>query len=318
MLAISDACDLNGQPSTACVKMGVELKMRVIDIDPKLLDAYATASIHSSTEAWTHMEAEYAGNIDGLMETLVPEGPYAYTIVPQVHADGSVKSPIISTFDEIRECYKFVRGRSDMVSAEPLIELNGGWYNFQENISRGRPKGGDIINDNAVIGLFPVSTSKGITGELVWVKTPRSKLGTGPDPVEPPLEGVAGRRQLLKLHNQYLAALRANDVEAILDTMNDGVQANIRDYVNDTGTLIPIQSKGDYRDYLTAFFEKFEVRAANFLHRVMEDWYLFAEVRVSMLERKSGRPVAINTVDFFIPAKDNRFIVQTGHGTDLT
>jgi hypothetical protein len=107
--------------------------MRVIDIDPALLHAYAAASIHSSREAWTHMEAEYAGNIDGLMETLVSQGPYAYTIVPQVFEDGSVKSPIISTFDGIRECYKFVRGRSDMISAEPLVEINGGWYNFQED-----------------------------------------------------------------------------------------------------------------------------------------------------------------------------------------
>jgi hypothetical protein len=291
--------------------------MRVIDIDPALLHAYAAASIHSSREAWTHMEAEYAGNIDGLMETLVSQGPYAYTIVPQVFEDGSVKSPIISTFDGIRECYKFVRGRSDMISAEPLVEINGGWYNFQENISRGRPKGSDVINDNAVIGLFPVSTSKGITGELVWVKTPRAKLGTGPAPAEPPLEGAAGRRQLLALHNQYLGALRANDVEAVLDTMNDGVQANIRDYVNDTGTLIAIQSKQDYRDYLNAFFDKFEMQSVDYLHRAMEDWYLFAEVRVVMRDRRREKTVAINTVDFFVPAKDNRFIVQTGHGTDL-
>lgn len=292
--------------------------MRVIDIDPDLLRGYAEASVHAGAEAWIHMEAEFAGNVDGLMETLVQPGPYAYTIVPQVFPDGSVKSPVISTFDEIRECYKFVRGRSDLLSVEPLVEIKGGWYDFQENISRGCLKGGDTINDNPTLGLFPVSSGKGITGELVWVKTPRAKLGTGPDPAEPPLEGVAGRRQLLALHNQFLDGLRANDVEAMLATMNDGVQANIRDYVGDTGTLVGLEGKHDYRAYLKAFFGKYEILGVEYLHRVMEDWYLFAEVRISMRKRGGdGSEIGFNTADFFVPAKDNRFIVQTGHGTDL-
>jgi hypothetical protein len=292
--------------------------MRVIDIDPDILRGYAEASVHAGAEAWIHMEAEFAGNIDGLMETLVQPGPYAYTIVPQVFPDGSVKSPVISTFDEIRECYKFVRGRSDLLSVEPLVEIKGGWYDFQENISRGRRKDGDTINDNPTLGLFPVSTGKGITGELVWVKTPRARLGTGPDPAEPPLEGVAGRRQLLALHNQLLDGLRTNDVEAMLATMNDGVQANIRDYVGDTGTLVGLESKHDYRAYLKAFFGKYEILGVEYLHRVMEDWYLFAEVRITMRKRGGdGSEIGFNTADFFVPAKDNRFIVQTGHGTDL-
>jgi hypothetical protein len=290
--------------------------MRVIDTDPVLLDQYAKAAVRSGVEAWTHMEAEFVGNIDGLMDTLVADGPYAYTIVPRVFEDGSVRSPIISTAEEIRECYKFVRGRSDLISGEPLVDIKSSWYNFHESINRGRVRGQDKITESTTIAIFPGSTSQGITGELVWAKMPKSKLGTQFDPDEPMLEGDAARRRLMAQHNTYLDGLRNNDVEAILSIMNDGVQANIRNYVDDTGALIGLESKDDYRTYLKAFFGKYEISKVDYLHRVMQDWYLFAETRVTMRDR-DGVELAYNSADFFVAAKDNRVIVQTGHGTDL-
>jgi len=290
--------------------------MRVIDIDPELLRDYSKAAVHSGVEAWTHMEAEFAGNIDGLMNTLVPNEPYAYTIVPRVFEDGTVRSPVISTAEEIRECYKFVRGRSDLIAGEPLVDIKSSWYNFHESINRGRVRGQDKITESTTIAIFPVSSGKGITGELVWAKMPKARLGTAADPEEPMLEGDAARRRLLAQHNAYLDGLRKNDPEAILDIMNDGVQANIRDYVEDKGTLIGLESKDDYRAYLKAFFGKYEVVNVDYLHRVMEDWYLFAETRVNLRDR-NGKEWAYNGADFFVPARDNRIIVQTGHGTDL-
>ncbi|SFF85329.1 SnoaL-like domain-containing protein [Novosphingobium sp. CF614] len=292
--------------------------MKVIDIDPELLRRYAEASIHAGNEAWTHMEAEFVGNVDGLMETLVDKEPLAYTIVPQIFPDGSVKSPISSTFAGVRECYVFVRGRSDLLNVELVNEIRGGWYDFQVGVNTGRVRGQDKITNSVTIGVFPVSSGKGITGELVWVMTPRERLGTGPAPTTPALEGFDGRRQLLALHKQFLDGYRANDVEAIVATMNDGVQANIRDYVNDTGTLIGIESKEDYRAYLKAFFARFEVLKVDHLQRLSEDWYLFAETRMELRERSGQRrEFGIHTAEFFVPAKDNRIIVQTGHGTDL-
>ena len=291
--------------------------MSAIDIDPELLSAYAKASIHSGSEAWRHMRAEFVGDVDGLMLTLAAEGPYAYTIVPRVLDDGSVQSPVITSAAEIRECYNFVRGRSDLISGEPLVDIRGGWYNFQASINRGRVKGAEAITESYTIAIFPVCSATGITGELVWAKTPRNRLGTVTDGADQPLEGEAGRRQLLAQHDAYLDAMRAGDIEAMLATMNDGVQANIRDYVNDTGTLIGLTSKDDYRTYLKGFFGKYEIVGVDYLHRAMEDWYLFAETRVTVRDR-DGRELGYNSADFFVPARDNRVIVQTGHGTDPT
>ena len=290
--------------------------MRVIDVDPKLLRDYSAAAIHSGVEAWTHMEAEFVGDIDGLMDTLVPGVPYAYTIVPQVLDDGSVKSPVISTYDEIRECYKFVRGRSALLSGEPLLDINSSWYTFHENVNRGQVRGQDKITESYTIAIFPGSTSKGITGELVWAKYPKATLGPRVEGEDAMLEGETARRHLLAQHKVYLDGWRANDPEAILAHMHDGVQANVRDYVNDTGTLIGLESKDDYRTYLKAFFGKYEVLKVDYLHRVMQEWYLFAETRVEMRDRE-GKALAFNSADFFVPARNNQIIVQTGHGTDL-
>lgn len=269
------------------------------------------------------MEAEFVGNVDGLMNTLVDKEPLAYTIVPEIHPDGSVRSPLTTTFAGVRECYVFVRGRSDLVNVELVSEIRGGWYDFQVGVNTGRLRDAALnpngkTTNSVTIGVFPVSKGKGITGELVWVMNPRDRLGTGPAPDGPPLSGFDGRRQLLELHKQFLDGYRANDVEAILETMNDGVQANIRDYVNDTGTLIGIESKAEYQDYLKAFFERFEVLQVDHLQRLTEDSFLFSETRMELLERSGqGRAFGIHTAEFFVPAKDNRIIVQTGHGTDL-
>ena len=52
---------------------------------------------HAFEQTQTHIDAEIVGDIPPLMETLAPEGPYAYTLMPEVHPDGSVKIPILST-----------------------------------------------------------------------------------------------------------------------------------------------------------------------------------------------------------------------------
>jgi hypothetical protein len=292
-------------------------EVRVFDVEPELLRKYAKAQIHSGDEAWIHMEAEFVGDIDGLMATLVPQEPLAYTILPQFLPDGNVRSPISSTFDEIRECYKIVRGRSALINVELVSEIRGAWYDFQAGVNTGRVHGQDEITNSMTIAIFPVSGEKGITGELVWMRLPRDALGAGPKRSEPVLAGDPARRQLLALHKQFLDGYRANDVEAILATMNDGIQANVRNYVNDDGGLIGIESKDDYRAYLTDFFEKFEVLKVDHLHRLTEDFYVFAEVRFEIRERATGKEIGIHTAEFFVPAHDDRFIIQIGHGTDL-
>jgi hypothetical protein len=291
--------------------------LRVIDIDPELLLRSAEAATHAGREGWRHMEAEFAGKIPELMQTLRAEGPYAYTIMPQIFPDGSVKSPILRTREEINDAYKMVRGYSDLLSSEPLLELRGAWYQFTEAITRGQIKGEEKISANHVISLFPLSSGPGITGELVWVKVNRALMGLGPAPASADEDETSLRRKLLVLHERYCDAWRARDADALVATCAEGAQSAVRDYLNDTGTLIPLDGVAEHLAYYKALFEKYEILSVDLLHRVTQEWYVFAELRVAVRVRATQKKLAFHMADFAVPAKDGRFIIRVGHGTDL-
>jgi hypothetical protein len=226
------------------------------------------------------------------MDTLTAEGPYAYTIVPEVHPDGTVKLPILSTADEIREIYTLIRGISDLKSVEPIVELRGSWYSFHEAISRGQIKNTDLPpSEHVTLGLFPVSTGKGITGELVWIVRPRAELGSAVNPED-------------------------GDVGALMDCLNDGVASAVRDYVHDTGKLASLHGKDEHRAYYESFFAKYSVESIDLLDRVVQDSYAFAELRYTVAARDGSGSVSFHTAEFHMPAGDGRFIARIGHGTD--
>lgn len=298
--------------------------MRVIDTDPNFLRQAAKASGHAYEQSMTHVEAEIKGVIPELMETLTPEGPYGYTILPEIRADGSVGLPIITTREGIREAYQFIRGMSQLLSVTPLTEIRGSWYTFQDNLSRGRLKDSGYEGPpHQTLALFPSGTGSGITGELVWVRVPRSRLGGDAGPADTEGSGdtlsvALEREQVYRRHCQYLDALRGSDVDGVLSTLHDRAASALRDYVNETGTLTTLEGIDAHRAHYQAFFEKYEVRSADVLSLVAEDWYVFAEARLTVSARGTDQFLAFNTAEFYMPANDGRFIARIGHGTDPT
>ena len=290
--------------------------MRVIDTDAGLLRDSAAAALHAAEQTTIHIDAEIVGHVPELMETLRSEGPYAYAIMPHVRPDGTVALPILSTREQIHDAYTMIRGASDLLSAEPMIEIRGAWYTFQEATAIGRHKETGIVSENLTLGLFPVSTDKGITGELVWVVLPRAELG-----------GVAAgdetksqwelRRDVLAQHERYIRALRDADVDTIVDCLNEGVASAVRDYVDNTGKLVSLEGKDAHRSYYQSFFDTFAVQSIDILDRVVQDSYAFAELRYAVAPRDNGSStVAFHTAEFHVVAGDGRFIARIGHGTD--
>ena len=296
--------------------------MRVMNVDPELLRHDAEAAKHALKQTVIHIEHEIKGVIPELMDTLTPQGPYAYTIMPEVHPDGSVRLPILTTREEIEEAYKMIRGASNLLSVMPLTEIRGQWYTFQDNVSRGELKSTGDRGAHRTLALFPSGTGTGITGELVWVQVPREALGAPGEPSDArgdDEEAMFVREKVFLLHDRYLEALQLADVEGVLDTLNDGVASAVRDYVNDTGTLTTLEGKNAHRSYYEALFDKYEIRSVDALDRVAEEWYVFAEVRVTVRRRDGSdgeREVAFHTAEFHMPANDGRFIARIGHGTD--
>ncbi len=294
--------------------------MKAIDTDPTFLRQLGETTAHSYEQSITHIEAEMKGVIPELMETLTEHGPYGYTITPEVLAEGGVRLPVISTRDGIEEIYKMVRGRSDLLAVNPLTEIRGTWYTFQDAISYGQLKGTDQRGAHETLGLFPSATGKGITGELVWVRVPRSALGGGDPAADTPTDEMHLREQVFQQHDRFLQALLMGDLDGVLGTIHDLASSAVRDYVEDTGTLTSLVGLKAHADYFGAFFDQFEVVSVEPLYRVAEDWYVFAEVRVTAVAKSgssAGQSVAFHTAEFHIPAQDGRFIARIGHGTDL-
>ena len=221
--------------------------MSAIDVDPKTLEIGAAASAHAFEQAIVHIGEEIRARdpqkLDALVGSFAPVGPYAYTILPEVGADGSVKLPVLTTREEITGAYGFIRGLSDLHEVIGLTEIRGAWYLFQDNITLGGPKGSEQLNNRQTLALFPSGAGPGITGELVWLRVPRARLGA-PDEVDVIDEDpLLARRQVFDQYARYLDGLRANDVDAVLATLHDGVASAVRDYVDDTGTLVELSGR---------------------------------------------------------------------------
>jgi hypothetical protein len=294
--------------------------MDAIEADPKVLEAVATASAHAADQAITHIDEEIKARdvtkLEPLLGSLAASGPYAYTIMPQI-TDGSVRLPVLTTFDEIHEAYKFIRGMSALHEVIGLTEVRGSWYLFQDSMTRGGPHQSDVINDRQTLGLFPSGVGEGITGELVWLRIPRAQLGAADEvDVFADADELHARKQVYDQYERFLDGLRANDVDAIADTLHDGVASAVRDYVGATGTLVELQGIAAHRDWYRALFAKYEVRGVQRLYQVTDDWYVFAELRVTVTARADGRTFAFHTAEFHVPAKNGRFIARIGHGTE--
>lgn len=298
--------------------------MRVIDIDPALLQRTATAALHAAEQAAVHIDGEIAcldaTGVPALLKTLTPRGPWAWAIQPEIQADGSLKIPIATTLDEIANWYRITRGRSNVVGFEPLLELRGTWYTFQEGVSRTYVPSTERHNETETIALFPVTAATGITGELAWWRMQRGDLGTRHGNAGEPVKSeLQLRRETVAQHDRFLQGMEAANVDELLATLSEGVQSAVRDYVDDTGTLVGLDGADDHREHYERLFDRYRIERVELLSRVVQEWYLFAELRFTVRPRRgtgAGRTVAFHTAEFLIPAADGRFIARIGHGTD--
>jgi hypothetical protein len=296
--------------------------MPVIDIDPTVLRQSAEAALHAAEQAGVHLEAEFVDEVDGLLDTLVPEEPYGYTQMWKlgIEPDGRLAPlPIASTREGIRQGYTELHDLMATATWESMVEIRGQWYSFHEGTGTGWDKSSGAFLDGAgtSIALFPVSTKKGITGELVWNQLPGVALGLGARDNPSPFGAdgpFAARRHLLAQHDRFLTALRGADVDALLDVLSVDAQAAVRDYVGDTGTLTLLDGQDGHRAHYEALFDRYDIRSVDLLQRVTQEWYLFAELRFTVAA--GDQTVAFHTAEFLAPGHDGRFLVRIGHGTD--
>jgi hypothetical protein len=290
--------------------------MSETDPDPELLRLLTAATEHVGSQAIVHNQAEVVGSVPGLLETLAPSGPYAYMLMPEFQPDGSIRLPISSSREEVRAIYEIVRGNSDVISEEPIIELRTPWYAFWETVSTGRRKGRTEQHRHPLAVLSPAGSADGITGEIIWPLLPREMLGTGEDTTTGVDEHTL-RTDLRLRHLRMVDALAAADVDGLLAELDAGAAAAVRDYVHDTEALVELVGIDGHRAYYEALFARYEMVSVELLHRVTQPWFLFAETRLTVRERAgSGVTRAFHSAEILAPGKSGTLIATLGWGTD--
>src|SRR6516165_5064902 len=97
--------------------------------------------VRNGEAARAHIEAEIADNVDGIMATLVPHEPYAYTVIPIGHPAGSIPhQKFVSSRADLRTSYETLHRFAASCPMQSIAEIRGDWYVFLHGVAEGRLK----------------------------------------------------------------------------------------------------------------------------------------------------------------------------------
>jgi predicted SnoaL-like aldol condensation-catalyzing enzyme len=279
------------------------------------LDEEAVAHAYLAEKAgdlsWTHIEAEWTQDVYKIADTLATDVPLAWTLANEVEGEGSFQFIVGTTKDEVRHRYEELRQVFGIHGWKPMLEIRQGWYTLMQGVSTLKLVSGEYTRGETLV-MFPVGDD-GILGELqIGIA---GRLPNGRFPTE---ETVLPEKRLaaLEAHDQYIEALRAENVEQIVAAHSPKVAVAIRSYLTDESSLLNITGADSVREYFTALFERYHVRDVRLVNRMAEVWYVFAELHWIVEERSgAGRTLEFCTGEMSPLGPDGKYCVRNGAGT---
>lgn len=274
------------------------------------------ARVRSGDAAWAHIEAEYGNVVEDIMETLVPDEPYAYTVIPTGAPDPTRAIPFqrfVSTRADLRTAYEDMNRFAATRPMQAVAEIRGDWYVFIYGLAQGLIRAIDQVIFAQTAVLFPTMGRSGITGELLWNRSALGPAYTGGR--DGPL---AAETAILEQLEALLTGLRSADAGAVARLFHPQAQIGIRDYVDDTGPpLAEMHSAEALRCHLERFFSRFHVHEISLVQRLITDWFAFAELLWIVEDKQQpGQRYAFYTAEHAEVRPDGLFASRIGHGTD--
>jgi len=298
--------------------------------------AHAKRAARAAYLGWRHLRSEYSQDIDTVLATIETNGPWTWTLPDGAMAasdsDGAAEAAssdsapevlsYVSATDmvEIRQQYESMRTTVELWDWISMTDLRSSWYMLTHGVGSltEKPLGNEFQIES--VTLFPIGTD-GILGEVQigaianerpnrWPEVP-----TGPGDVPLPLK----RLQATILHNEFMAAIRAHDVDRIVATMRPNVATAIRSYLSDPYEVVNARGSSELATYYRELFQRFEIKELRLVNRVVESWFVFAELHWIVEHRSGGRAgevVEFCTADIAPIDSNGRFWVRTGSGTD--
>jgi hypothetical protein len=276
--------------------------------------AHAHLAKRAADLSWRHIFAEFSQDPDQIAATLATDAPIAWALARESSADGGAYRFLTgTTIDEVRGQYQTLRKELEIHGWEPLLEIRSGWYTMSQGISTLRVAATGQMHKGETVVMFPVGTD-GILGELQVGTVGRLPDGRAPvDEDRLPLRRMA----VLAEHDQYIEALRTEDVDYIVGAHFDDAAIAIRSYLADESSLLNVAGADAIRAHYTQLFQRYRVLDVQLVNRVAETWYVFAELHWTVEERGgSGRTVEFCTGDLNSINDERKYWVRTGAGTD--
>ena len=243
---------------------------------------------------WRHLRSEYSQDIDTVLATLETNGPWTWTLPVGAMAASETddsehpapESPAevlqyVSASDmaEIREQYENMRTAVELWDWISMTDLRSSWYMLTHGVGSLTEKPlGNVFQIESVT-LFPIGTD-GILGEVQIGALANERLNRWPEvPTEASKVPLPLKRlQATILHNEFMEAIRAQDVERIIATMRPNVATAIRSYLTDAYEVVNAEGAGELATYYRELFERFDLKELRLVNRVVESWFVFAEL----------------------------------------
>jgi len=300
--------------------------------------AHARRAARAAYLGWRHLQSEYSQDIDTVLATIETKGPWTWTLpmngmatAPEAESTEAAESAprdellqyvSATNLAEIRQQYEGMRTMVEVWDWISMTDLRAGWYMLTHGVANLKDVQLDRWFQLESVTMFPIGKD-GILGEVQigdfanerpnrWPEVP-SETSAIPLPVK--------RLQAAILHNEFMEALRAEDVPRIIATMRPTIATAIRSYLSDEYTVLNAEGAEALRKYYEDLFARFEIKEIRLVNRVVESWFVFAELHWTVerrTEEHAGEVVEFCTADLAPIDSEGKFWVRTGAGTNPT
>lgn len=290
----------------------------------------ARASLRGGELGWKHTRAEVTNDPDVVASTLDSAAPLAWTApvlwgedgnpiyFPTPDSKGHWTFLLATDRDSIRDQYDTLRDWIDIQGWDAFWEIRQNWYLAYHGVGGAKVKATGDMARVETVAVFPVG-GDGILGEMHFSIIGADRKNRWPEVPSVPgdIPNPAKRLEAMALYDRYMDAVRNEDVDGIVDCHRADSALCIRNYLIPESTHLNTGTADEMRQYYTDLFNRYKIRNLEVVHKLVDTWYVFAELFWRVEERTGeGRVLEFCTAEVSPLDPDCKIWTRNGGGTD--
>ena len=233
--------------------------------------------------AEAHFVAELSNDPDVIMTSMKSAAPLFTTIVIGADSD-SPRLVHCATPEEQRSFYAAGRAHAHMSRVDLFTSVGGDWYGFVHGIVTSTALADSEVFSTELVGLLPTTPDEDTVAGEVGLGWPLL-LGK---PGDAPGDVARERVETVRVHDQWLDALRHGDAQRLADLYAPRASVAVRHPV--TGAVICLEGRDAVAGFYRELLGEATVTGVDVVLRVVDRWFVFSEVRLRLHHHTAGRP----------------------------